>query len=85
MGTMTKSLHSNEHRVLIDWLKKGRASQGVTMRELATKMKISHSFIGKVEQGERRLDVVEYIRYCKALGVSPVEGLVLLIANMDKD
>ncbi len=54
------------------------------MRELATKMKTPHSFIGKVEQGERRLDVVEYIRYCKALGVSPVEGLELLIASVSK-
>jgi len=85
MGTMIKSLHSNEHKVVIDWLKKGRASQGMTMRELATKMKTPHSFIGKVEQGERRLDVVEYIRYCKALEVSPVEGLELLMANMDRD
>lgn len=82
---MIKSLNSNEHKVLIDWLKKGRASQGMSMRELATKMKTPHSFIGKVEQGERRLDVVEYIRYCKALGVSPVEGLEFLLANMDKD
>lgn len=52
IGTMIKSLNSNEHKVLIDWLKKGRASQGMSMRELATKMKTPHSFIGKVEQGE---------------------------------
>ena len=82
---MIKSLNSNEHKILIDWLKKGRASQGMSMRELAKKMKTPHSFIGKVEQGERRLDVVEFIRYCKALEVSPVEGLELLMANMDKD
>lgn len=47
----------------------------MTMRELAEKLDAPHSFVGKTEQGERRLDVVEYVRYCKALGVDPAEGL----------
>ena len=45
------------------------------MRDLAIKLEAPHSFVGKTEQGERRLDVVEYIQYCEALNVSPEEGL----------
>ncbi len=45
------------------------------MRELSEKLGVPHSFVGKVEQGERRIDVVEFIQYCKALDVSPVKGL----------
>jgi len=45
------------------------------MRDLAERLEVPHSFIGKVEQGERRLDVVEFIQYCDALGVSPLLGL----------
>lgn len=82
---MRKTLNTIEHKKLISWLKGRRLSHGLTMRDLALKLKSPHSFIGKVEQGERRLDVVEFIRYCKALEVSPVEGLELLMANMDKD
>lgn len=45
------------------------------MRALSEKIGISHSFVGKVEQNERRLDVIEYLHYCNALEVSPVDGL----------
>ena len=48
------------------------------MREVATRLDVPHSFVGKLEQAERRLDVVEYVHYCKALGVPPIEGLALI-------
>ena len=47
----------------------------MTMRDLAEKLGTPHSFVGKTEQGERRLDVVEFIQYCEALGVDPLEGI----------
>ena len=48
------------------------------MRELAQRLEKPHSFVGKVEQGERRLDVVEYVEYCRGLGVSPISGLEII-------
>lgn len=48
------------------------------MRELAERMDISHSFVGKVEQRERKLDVIEYLAYCDALGVSPSAGFKVI-------
>ncbi len=78
---MKKSIHSTEYQILTNWLKTARETQGLTMRELALKLDVSHSFIGKVEQCERRIDVVEYIDYCKALNLSPLDGLKLLIPN----
>ena len=77
MGTMYKTLHSPENARLIAWLKEQRKGQGLTMRDLAGKLNVSHSFIGKIEQGERRLDVVEYLHYCLVLGVAPEEGLAV--------
>ncbi len=49
------------------------------MRELAERLDVIHSWIGKVELGERRLDVIEYIQYCKALGVDPIEATNLFL------
>lgn len=48
------------------------------MRALATKLEKPHTFIGKVEQNERQLGVVEFLHYCTALDVSPVEGLAMI-------
>lgn len=65
--------------MLISWLKDAREAQGLTMRELAQKLEVPHSFIGKVEQCERRIDVIEYMAYCRALELSPVDGINLLL------
>ena len=76
---MEKTIYSRDYDRLREWLREQRTEKGLTMREVAKKIDVIHSWIGKVEQGERRLDVVEYVRYCKALGVDPHEGLKLLM------
>ncbi len=48
------------------------------MLDLAVKIDEPHSFIDKIESAERRLDIYEYVIYCKALGIDPNQGLELL-------
>jgi transcriptional regulator with XRE-family HTH domain len=48
-----------------------RTQAGLTQRELARRLGRSHSFVGKVESGERRLDVLEFVELAGALGVDP--------------
>tara|TARA_R110001592_G_scaffold180284_1_gene422509 strand:- start:322 stop:573 length:252 start_codon:yes stop_codon:yes gene_type:complete len=81
---MSKSLHSKENQALTAWLKKRREASGLTMRQLASIMGVQHTFVSKVEQRERRLDVVEYLLYCRALGVSAEEGL-MFIQKLEKE
>ena len=38
-------------------------------------MGVLYSFIGKIETGDRRLDIFEFIAYCKGLELDPVEVL----------
>jgi len=72
---MGKTVSSEENAKLTKWLKTKRHEKGYTMRSLA------HSFIGKIENQERRLDVIEFVRYCNALEVDPYEALSLIKAN----
>jgi len=51
------------------------------MRALAERLDVPHTWMGKVEQAERRMDILEFVRICKALDVSPHEGLDLLLSS----
>ena len=70
-----KTLYSKESKQLTGWLKQKRSESGLTIRQLAAKLGWASSIVGKIEQGERRLDVVEYVQYCSALDTDPREGL----------
>ncbi|ATD07470.1 helix-turn-helix transcriptional regulator [Pseudoalteromonas piscicida] len=75
---MGKTVSSEENGKLTKWLKSKRHEKGHTMRSLAQVLGTPHSFIGKIENQERRLDVIEFLRYCEVLEVDPYEGLQLI-------
>jgi len=75
---MEKTIYSDDYAKLRQWLRERRNEKNLTMRELAERMDVIHSWIGKIELGERRLDIIEYIQYCKALEVDPIEGIKLI-------
>ncbi len=81
---MKKSIYSKKQQILLTWLKEQREAQGFTMRDLGAKLKVPHTLVGKVEQGERRLDVVEFVEYCAALDLDAKEGLALIIGKTEK-
>ncbi len=75
---MFKSLHNPQYIRLVAWLKEQREAQGLSMRDLAARLDVPHSFVGKTEQGERRLDILEYVQYCEALGLEPESGFKIM-------
>lgn len=64
----TKSIHRKEYRELLAALAQARKEAGMTQAELAKKLKKPQSYVSKVENGERRLDVVELIEIAKVVG-----------------
>jgi len=51
----------------------------LTQQELAKRVHRPQSFVAKYEGGERRVDVVEFIEICMALGADPNKLLKVLI------
>jgi len=47
----------------------------MTQTDLARALGTDQSQISKIERGERRLDVIDYLRICSAVGVDPGEPL----------
>ncbi|MCL4552185.1 MAG: helix-turn-helix domain-containing protein [Candidatus Marsarchaeota archaeon] len=56
-------------------LKEMRQEAGLRQLDLADRIEEPQSFVSKYESGERRLDVLELRRICKAVGVSLSEFL----------
>jgi transcriptional regulator with XRE-family HTH domain len=77
--TLRKTLRSKGHRALIDLLVATRNQAGLTQRELAARLKRPHSFVGRIEAGERRVDVVEFIEIAMVLEVDPERLFAMLI------
>jgi transcriptional regulator with XRE-family HTH domain len=50
-----------------------RTKAGVTQRELARRLDRAHSYVSRIEMGDRRLDVPEMIEWCEVLGADPVD------------
>jgi transcriptional regulator with XRE-family HTH domain len=49
-----------------------RTKAGVTQRELARRLSRAHSYVSRIEKGDRRLDLPEFIQWCEVLGADPV-------------
>lgn len=70
--TLRKTLRTQQHRSLIAVLTTTRRQAGLTQRDLAGRLRRPHSFIGRIEAGERRIDVIEFIEIARALGADPL-------------
>ena len=45
------------------------------MRELGLLLDEPYQIVSKIEKGQRKLFVYEYVQYCEALGLDPELGL----------
>lgn len=61
---------SKFYPALLSFLKEERLALGLSQKALATKLGRPQSYVGKVEVGDRRLDIYEFVVYCRALGVN---------------
>lgn len=68
---MSKTIFTGNHAVLIDILVSARKSSGLTQIDLAKLLGKNQSYVSLVECSQRRMDVVEFYDYTKALGVNP--------------
>ena len=71
---------SPEYRAAIDAISQARIERGISQRELARRLGKPPSFVNKIEQLERRLDVLEFVAVAHCLGLQPAD-LIDLVAR----
>ncbi|OGJ55217.1 hypothetical protein A2880_02765 [Candidatus Peribacteria bacterium RIFCSPHIGHO2_01_FULL_49_38] len=65
---MRKSIHTKEHAVFVERLRKARADAELTQVEVAKKLGCTQSYISKIESGELRVDALGLQRLAKVYG-----------------
>lgn len=73
-----KTASSEGNIALVLHLKKARLDAGLTKREVVASLGVTPTWVRMVESSKRRLDVVEFVRYCELLGLDPIETLRLV-------
>ena len=71
--TVRKTLHRPENLALIELLRELRVAADLRQVELADRLGVNQNFVSNVEQGIRRLDLIELRDYAAALEVPFLE------------
>ncbi|MBN3823671.1 helix-turn-helix transcriptional regulator [Burkholderia sp. Ac-20384] len=76
---MLPSVHHPRYKALRAHLKALRKGAGLTQVELAQRLKVDQSYLSKIERGERYMDVLFYLDWCRACDVLPDQAVVKLV------
>ncbi|MGD0767257.1 MAG: helix-turn-helix transcriptional regulator [Tepidisphaeraceae bacterium] len=67
----SRAQHTMGYRRLCGLLRKWRNDAGMTQRTLAKKLRKPPSYVHKTEIGDRRMDPLEFIAWCRACKIEP--------------
>ncbi len=76
-------LHDPAYRELCILLRRWREDAGLSQRDLAGRLGKIHTYVAKSEQGERRIDPIEFVRWVRACGLVPSESLLKVCEIVD--
>lgn len=79
---MPKAQHSLAYRMLPFVLRDMRESASMTQRALGRKLRKPQSWVYNCESANRRVDVTEFIAWCRACGAEPQKAFGDLLANL---
>jgi DNA-binding XRE family transcriptional regulator len=80
---VNKTIYSRQNECVRLTMIALRKKAGMTQRQLAAKLERERSLVGRVELGERRVDIVEFFWFCRACGADPVKESVKLVRQFE--
>lgn len=79
---MRTEIYSPEHQRLRDILKRERKAAGLRQSDLAKQTGRSQAYISKFENGDLRLDVVDFVRFCETIGCDPHKVMDEMLSSL---
>ena len=64
-------LQKNRRLLLLKMLKEARLEQGMRQIDVASALGRPQSYIAKVENGERKIDFIEVMDFCRVVRLDP--------------
>lgn len=62
---MEKAIYSDDHKYLVERLKRAREEAGLDQTTVAKLLGRTQSYISKVESGQRQIDIVELKQFAR--------------------
>jgi transcriptional regulator with XRE-family HTH domain len=81
---MPRSLFTDAYAAFRLALVAARKEAGVTQVELAARLGKPQQFVSKVENGDRRVDVIEFVAIARALGLAPNDLFARVLRRLPK-
>lgn len=78
---MRKAQHSPAYRAVPALMRSMRESAGLTQRDVAQKLKRPQSWVYNCETANRRVDLAEFISWCRACGADPLKAVAELVSR----
>ena len=66
-------------------IREARTSQSLSQERLAELAGLSHTYIGRLERGEKQASIDTLVRVARCLDVSPLDLLTDLDTDMDRE
>lgn len=72
------SIYSDEYQLVIKIMRAARHEKGMTQAQLAKALGRPQSFVAKIENGERRLDIIEFAHIAHLLSLDVADVLKMI-------
>jgi len=83
-AVLVSSLHEESYRELVQYLIEIRRKAKITQIELGTALGKPQSYVSKVETRERRIDLIEFTAWVRAVGTEPHIAYAHVLERIEK-
>lgn len=77
-----KAQHNLKYRILPTFLREMRENAGLTQRAIGKRLNKPQSYVYNCETANRRVDITEFILWCKACGINPKTAFTQLLKEL---